>query len=333
MITGGAAGYAEAPPAKGGSEAPVELALTTVPAQRRGLDRTSSILALLLLLLPLTGCAPGAAVLAPPTFQLDGERSGFVSIDPPGVGDASALFRLYLLVGNPNPVAARLSALDGTLNLRDVRAAGTSFRGAVQLPANGAAPLLLDIKVPLGAAPAVMDALAALVAGESVDYRFDAAVTIDVLGSPQRFPAFTLVRGQLPGGPGLVAPRMEFASTGLRFEAVGAAVLDLQLALTNPGVIGYVADVADLVLSVGGAEAAHAELPPTAVPGGATVRTTLSIRFAPLELGEAIAEQIQAGAAGLGGVSLQLAGAWRLEAPGLITTSLGKTTLLRGALR
>jgi len=281
----------------------------------------------------LGACAPGAAVLSPPSFTLDASKSGFVSIDPPGVGDGTALFRLALTVTNPNPVGVRLSGLDGALFLREARAASTSFRGGIDLPPDKSAPLILDVRVPLGAAPALLDTVANFVAGAATPYRFDAAVTIDVFGAPQRFPAFTLVRGELAPAGGLPAPRLTLLGSQLRFESVNSVVLELNAELGNPGLIGYQAQVPELVLSVGGARAATASLPKVAVPSGGVAPVTLTFRFDPLSLGTAVAAQVQAASAGVGGLSVQLSGGWRLEAPGIVTTSLEPTSLLRDVLR
>lgn len=300
-----------------------------IPSGRRTAT-TSLALALAVL---LAACAPGAAVLSPPTFQLDASRSGFVSIDPPGVGDGSALFRLALNVTNPNPVAARLSGLDGELFLRETRAATSSFRGGIDLPANGSAPLILDVKVPLGAAPLLLDTIGNFLAGNPVVYRFDAAVTIDVFGAPQRFPSFTVARGELGAGAGLVAPRFTLTGSQLRFEAVNLVALTLQGELVNPGLVGYLVQVPRLSLGVGGAEAATASLEQVAVAAGATSAVTLTFRFDPTALGAALLAQVQAASAGVGGLSVQLSGGWRLEAPGILTTALEPTTLLRDVLR
>lgn len=285
------------------------------------------------LLLAAVACAPGAAVLAPPTFTLDAARSGFVTIDPPGVGDGSALFRLALTVTNPNPVGVRLTGLDGDVYLQGSRAAAVAFRGGIDLPANRTAPLTLDVKVPLGAAPLLLEAVANLVVGQPVQYRVDAAVTTDVLGAPHRFPAFTLARGELTNPLVLVAPRLALTGGRLRFEAVNRVALSLEVELSNSGLIGYFVQVPELVLSVGGAEAGAATLGPVAVASGATVPVSLVFRFDPVALGAGVLAQVQAASAGAGGLSLQLSGAWRLEAPGVVTTALEPTALLRDVLR
>ena len=132
-------------------------------ARRHG-SRLVSPVAAVLAVLVLAACAPGARMLSAPTFSLDASRSGFVRIDPPGIGEGTASFRIALRVENPNPFALKLAALDGDLFFQDVRAAALSFRGGIDLPAAGSAPLILDVRVPLGAAPALLDTIAGLVA-------------------------------------------------------------------------------------------------------------------------------------------------------------------------
>src|SRR5690606_13499851 len=112
---------------------------------------------------------------------------------------------------NPNPFAIKLAALDGDLFLQDARVAAISFRGGIDLPAAGGAPLLLDIKVPLGAAPALLDSIAALVGGGDVGYRVESAVGIELLGTVQRFPRFTLAQGTVTSNLAIRTPQLSLA--------------------------------------------------------------------------------------------------------------------------
>src|SRR5690606_39304282 len=98
-------------------------------------------------------------MLSAPTFTLDARGSGFVRIDPPGGGDGSALFRVALVAQNPNPFALRLAALDGDLFPQDVRAAAASFRGGLELPAQGSSRPVLDVRGPPTPAPAPLESL------------------------------------------------------------------------------------------------------------------------------------------------------------------------------
>lgn len=305
-------------------------AADTSESKARSLLAVALVVALIAL---VSACAPAAQVLSPPTFTVDAAASGFVRIDPPGVGDGTALFRLALKVENPNAVRAKLTALDGTLLVAEQRAAAVSFRGAIDIPARGASPLLLDVIVPLGAAPTLLDSIANYLSGSPTTFRVDAAVTMDVLGSPQRFPAFSLFRGDLPQLGGLLAPKLTLEANTLKFENVTTALLELDAQITNPGLIGYLVSAPQLRLLIGGAEAATISLEPVAVTAKNSTDLKLSFRFEPLTLGEALAAQVQAASAGLGGLSITVAGAWNLSAPGLAELTLQPTTLVSDVLR
>lgn len=281
----------------------------------------------------LGACVPTANVLAVPTFTFDAGKSGFVRIDPPGVGEGSALFRLALDVKNPNAIGIKLAGLDGALFLRNTRAATATFRGGIDVPAGGTAPLILDVKVPLGAAPALLDTIATYIGGAATPFRLDAAVTIDVFGAPQRFPDFTLVRGELPAAGGLQAPQIQLLGGGLRFESVNSVAVNLDLRLTNPGMLGFRVGAPELRFAVAGAQAATGSIGVVEVPAGESSDLSITFRFNPLALGAAIAAQVQAASSGGPGLSVSLNGGWNLEAPGIATLALQPTTLLDGVLR
>ena len=280
----------------------------------------------------LTACAPGARMLSAPTFRLDPSGSGFVRIDPPGVGDGSTLFRLVLVAENPNPFALRLAALDGDLYLQEVRAAQAQFRGGLELPANGSSRLVMDTRVPLAAAPALLESLANVLGAGSVRYRVDAAVAIDVLGTTQRFPRFTVVEGQLDTGLALVAPQVAVGAAALRIEGISSVAVEVELTVTNPGQVGYLLDSPQLVLKVGGQDAAIAEMEPLPVPANGSGTTHLTFRFDPLRLGPALAEQVRSAAAG-SGLAVTLRGGWDLEAAGIAGLTLQPTDLVQTVVR
>ncbi len=280
----------------------------------------------------LSSCAPGARMLSAPTFALDARGSGFVRIDPPGVGDGSALFRLALVAQNPNPFALRLSALEGDLVLQDVRAAAVSFRGGLELPASGSSRLVVDVRVPLAAAPALLESLANVLGGARARYRVEASVAVEVLGTTQPFPRFTLVEGSLDTGLALVAPSVALGSAALRVEGLTSIAVDMELNVTNPGPIGYLLSSPQLVLQVGGQDAAVASLEPVPVPANGSAAATLTFRFDPLRLGPALAEQVRSAAAGAG-LAVTLRGGWGLNAAGIATLDLSPTRLLEAVVR
>lgn len=292
-----------------------------------------SLLALLIVALVLSACAPGARMLSAPTFTLDAARSGFVRVDPPGIGDGTASFRIALRAENPNAFSIKLASLDGDLFLQNSRAAALSFRGGIDLPAGGGAPLLLDVKVPLGAAPALLDTIASLVGGGDVSYRLESAVGVELLGTVQRFPRFTLAEGTVAGGLALSAPQLSLAGSELRFESVNSVSLTLELAIANPGIVGYAVVAPELALAVAGQQAATGTLSRVSVPAGGEARTQITFRFDPLRLGAALAAQVQGAAAGVGGLSVSLNGGWNLEAPGVAALALQPTRLLETVVR
>lgn len=271
-------------------------------------------------------------MLSAPTFTLDARSSGFVRIDPPGVGDGSASFRLALNASNPNPFALRLAALDGDLFLQEVRAATVSFRGGLELPANGSSRLLVDVTVPLAAAPTLLEAMSSVLGGGQLRYRVESAVAVDVLGTTQRFPRFTLVEGRLDAGLALVAPSVALASASLRVEGLSSVAVELELNVTNPGQLGYVLSSPQVVLQVGGQDAAIASLAPVPVPASGSATARLTFRFDPLTLGPALAEQVRAATAG-SGLAITLRGGWALEAAGIAGLDLRPTTLLEAVVR
>lgn len=292
---------------------------------------TFAILALLGVL--LAACAPGARVISPPTFTVDSAGSGFLRIDPPGIGDGTATFRLVLRAHNPNPIGLRLASLDGGLFVQDVRAAAVSFRGGLELRANDTSTLTIDVRVPLGAAPTLIDGLARLVGGQSLRYRVEAAVGVEVLGAVQTFPSFTLAQGEIERPLLLAAPEMTLVGGGVRFESLTSVVVTLEVGLANRGILGYRLSSPELRLLVGGAPAGTIALAGVEVPAAASSVASLTFRFNPLELGPALATQVQAASAGSAGLSFQLEGSLSLDAPGLANLSLGSGALLSDVLR
>jgi len=282
--------------------------------------------------LVLASCAPGARMLSAPTFTLDARGSGFVRIDPPGVGDGSALFRVALVAENPNPFALRLAALDGDLFLQDVRAAAVSFRGGLELQSQGSSRLVVDVRVPLTAAPALLESLANVLGAGQVRYRVESSVAVEVLGTTQRFPRFTLVEGRLDTGLALVAPSVALGATSLRVEGLNSVVVDMELNVTNPGPLGYLLSSPQVVLQVGGQDAATARLEPVPLPANGSAVARLSFRFDPLRLGPALAEQVRAATLG-SGLAVTLRGGWGLDAAGIASLELRPTDLLDAVVR
>src|SRR5690606_28991458 len=155
---------------------------------------------------------------------------------------------------------------------------------------------------------------------------------IELLGTVQRFPRFTLAQGRVATNLAISAPVLSLAGSELRFESVNSVALSLDLDVANPGIVGYNVSAPDLILQVGGQEAARGTLQGAAVPAGGNARARITFRFDPLQLGAALAAQVQGAAAGVGGLSVSLSGAWNLEAPGIAALALQPTRLLEAVV-
>lgn len=293
---------------------------------------------ILLLILPVlvTACAPGARPLvSAPTFTVLADGTGLRYVDPPGIGSGVAVFDVHLRADNPNPVGLRLAALDGDFYLGGVRAAATSFRGGVDLPARGSADLTLAVRIPLAQVPRLVGTLAQIVGGASTGYRVDASVGVDVLGTVERFPTTTLAQGSVTWSPGWFAPEIRLASQGatLRIESLTRAVLQVPVTWHNPARLGYVVQTPTVQLALGGTTVATASLGRVTAPAGETVPVTLSFSFNPLTAGPALATQVQAAAAGAAELTFRVMGALDLEVPGITTHRFDVAELVQGAVR
>ena len=297
--------------------------------------RRSWLLLLLAIPLVLTACAPGTGPrVAAPTFTVLSAGTGFQYVDPPGVGDGAAVFDVHLRATNPNPVGITLASLDGDFYLGGHRAAATSFRQGVELPARGSADLTLVVRVPLAQAPALVQTLAGLVGGAATPYRVDATVGIRLLGTVETFPTVTLARGTARWSLGWQAPEIRLAEAGatLHLEGLTHAVLELPATLHNPARLGYVVEAPTVQLAVNGVEVATLRLSRIAAPAGSTVPMTLSFSFNPLQLGPAIASQVSAAAGGVGNLSFRVSGPLSLQAPGIASHRYAAAALLSGTV-
>lgn len=296
----------------------------------------SWLLSLVAIPLVLTACAPGAEpVVATPTFTVVPSGTGFQYVDPPGVGDGAAVFDVHLRAHNPNPVGLSLATLDGDFYLGDRRAATTTFRHGVDLPARGSSDLTLEVRVPLAQAPALLQTVAGLLTGAATSYRVDATVGARVFGTVQRFPRATLARGSVRWSPSWVAPEIRLASSGpaLRIDSLTSATLDIPATLHNPSPLGYVVQAPTVRLALGGADVATVQLGRIVAPAGETVPIDLRFRFNPLQVGPAMAAQVSAVAAGAGSLDFRVAGPLELQAPGLGSHRVDAAALLTGTLR
>jgi len=292
---------------------------------------------LLVVVIPvlLTACAPGTeAVIAAPTFTVLQSGTGFQYVDPPGVGDGAAVFDVRLRAHNPNPVGLSLATLDGDFYLGDRRAATTTFRHGIDLPARGSADLTLEVRVPLAQAPALVQSVAGLLTGARTSYRVDATVGVRVFGAVQRFPRATLAHGSVGWSPSWAAPEIRLAPSGpaLHIDSLTSATLAIPATLHNLSRLGYIVQAPTVQLLLGGTEVATVRLDRIVAPAGATVPVDLRFHFNPLQVGPAMAAQVSAVAAGAGSLDFRVTGPLDLQAPGLASHRFDAAALLSGTL-
>ncbi len=298
--------------------------------------RRSWLLLLVVFPLLLTACAPGTEpAIAAPTFTVLESGTGFQYVDPPGIGEGAAVFDIHLRAHNPNRIGLSLASLDGDFYLGDRRAATTTFRHGIELPARGSSDLTMEVRVPLAQAPALLQTVAGLLTGAATSYRVDATVGVRVFGAVQRFPRTTLAQGSVRWSPKWAAPEIRLASSGptLHIDSLTSATLDIQATLHNPSRLGYVVQAPAVRLALGGADVATLQLDRIIAPAGATVPIDLRFRFNPLQVGPALATQVSAVASGAGSLDFRVSGPLSLQAPGLASHQVDATALLTGTLR
>jgi hypothetical protein len=269
--------------------------------------------------LVLAACVPRAEpALGAPTFRLVTESSRIVRLDPPGAfAEGAMVVRVALRATNPNPIAVRLSHLEGDLWLGGVTAAEFSFVGGLELPARGDAALAVEVAVPLGRLDALIGPLADAVAGRPLAYRVDAAVGIDVLGVPTRFPRVTVARGEVRQADLVpAAPRVSFdpATTGVREARFDRVTLSIGLIVDNPGPLGFVLRAPDARLRLGDRDVASVGVPAIRVAAGSSATWAQEVVINPVALGVALATQLQSVATGgAAAIDIAVLGRWELD--------------------
>lgn len=289
-----------------------------------------------LLALILTACAPGAAPrVMPPTFDAVADGTGLEYVDPPGVGDAAAVFDVHLRAHNPNAFGIDLATLDTEFYLDGRRAASGSFRSGVHVPARGSGDLDLQVKVPLSEASRLLSTFATLLSGGASRYRLDAVVGVNAFGANVRFPRMTVGRGSFSADLAWYAPEITVAASGARLtvDSLTHASFQVPATLHNPARLGYVVQTPRLQLQLADATVATAQLGSIVAPAGTTVPVTLGFDFNPLALGPALAAQLRAVGAGAGQVTFVVSGPLSLSAPGIASHEIAASSLVSGSVR
>lgn len=269
----------------------------------------------------LASCVPGATVVQAPTVTVGPEGARLVRLEPPGVGRGSALIRLDLELGNPNPVGLTLAGLDGELFLSGRSVATSRFPGGLTIPARGDAPLTLEVEVPLDGAAGVADAMARLVRGEGVPYRLELALQVEALGVAQRFPARPVASGEVRFQGQLRAPTVRFDGSASQVRVDGlTARIEVGLRIDNPGPIGFVATSPELELRLDGRSVGRASMPRTDVPAASEVPAFVSVEVGVAQVGAALLSRLRTGGRGL---EIAVRGVASFDVPGVTRLAAG----------
>lgn len=293
---------------------------------------TRLLLALAALAL-LAGCLPNLNTLDAPRFRYQPEGSGLVRLDPPGVGEAQALFRFNLEVSNPNDFGLRLGGFEGRLFLNGQAVAGARLSGSANVPAGASAPLALEVRVPLAAGAPLLSEFSALLAGRPTSVRVEAAPVLTFGQLEQALPPSRLFAATLEQPLALLAPRLtlDARASGPRERSAERAVYRVVLQAENASPLGYVLTAPGLELELAGQRLASAGEVRLALPAFTQRRLTVDFELPPSAL-SALARGAVAGVrAGQLGASVR--GGLRLELPGVAALEVAPGVLAQGALR
>jgi LEA14-like dessication related protein len=145
----------------------------------------------------LSGCIPGfAPVVQAPSFSISGELQ-VVSFEPPLIGRGQVVLRLPMQVYNPNAFELSVTRIDFDLLVNSRLAITSSTTQGLSLVAQGSAPFVLDITVPLESGIQLIADIAALTQGQPTTYQLDGSVTATVLNAVEVFAKTTLVSGRV----------------------------------------------------------------------------------------------------------------------------------------
>ncbi len=292
---------------------------------------TVQIAALLLLVLLLNACVPGASSLVKaPKFKLLTQDSGLVRLNPPGVGSPSATFLFNLEVQNPNSFRLSLAGLDFDLFVNEKWSVRGSFTEGLTLEANGSTQLPLEVDVPLERGIGLLADLAGLIIGEPTRYKIDGTVAVEVLGTRQTLPSATLVSGTITQPIRLAAPDIRFVSerSGLRDVGLTRATIEVGLELSNPSPLGYVFRAPELDMRLGGASVGVGRAVTQALPAGGDAPLSLQVDVNPVALASQLVT-LQTGR----GLEFAILGGFSLGLPGILDRDFAAQNLVSGLLR
>jgi LEA14-like dessication related protein len=242
-------------------------------------------LAAALLLVSASGCA-ALRDLAAGTFERP--RLTFEAVSADGLDLDGVTLSLRYRIDNPNTMGLSVAKLGYALEVEGRPVFSGSLPGGLQIPARGAAPLVIPVRLGFASLGALVEAL---LTRETVAYRVSGSVGLDTPVGLVELPYEHRGTAPVPRAPALSIESVQLASEGLTRIGID---LRIRVANRNPflmpaGQLAYSLDVAGASV-VGGQS--HAV---PVVQGGGSTLLVVPVRLDLLGGGSAAARMLAGG--------------------------------------
>jgi LEA14-like dessication related protein len=232
------------------------------------------------LALGLASCA-GLQELAKTAFERP--RLDFRSAAVEGLDLEGATVALKFDLQNPNGFGLDLARVGYGLEVEGTRIATGDLPGGLAIPARGAAPLTVPVRVRFADVPGIVK----LLTGGRDRIRYRVAGNVGV-NTPVGLVELPMAHEDQLGLPAL--PRFALDGLAVRSASLREVALDVKVKVTNPNRFGLPAGSLGYALSVAGAPVARADGAPLAAVAGASASTiALPVRLDVLGAGAAAA--------------------------------------------
>ncbi len=256
----------------------------------------------------LAACAPGTVIksarplgeIKPPVFELIPAKTSIDRFDPPGAGAGLAM-TVGTLVHNPNDFPVALSKVDYRVVLHGDRVATGTLEPDLTLPAGGSTPLAIEVHADLSGRSGLLRAVARAFADTPLPFRIEG--TMRFVSSSYAFETRNtlLLAGSAFARQTVAPPRLTLDEGATRVFMLrpDVPVIQVVVAATNPGDIGYFLYGKDLSLTLAGEPMARQDMRPVPLAAGQDGRIDLAFYPSLGDLGTAGRNALQAALQGV----------------------------------